>query len=563
MQRQFVFALVLGLLLLGGCCGPIGPGENEVKLHVECDEFEIVSPSYEFYKSMNDLPSFSCDVRNDGMESVTVLVSSQITGYSSEFEQTLVLASGATKTVNIQYSFEDEFYDLNDATSALLKTSFEVGGEVVRSDSENVQIEKSSVFSPDLGDEGLIAMWVTYNDPCIEEIISEAKKFAPGQQFMGYLGDYSTMKQELAAVFYALYYQDIKYVSSTFTSTKVESAFYEQDIRFPYRSLTYKQMNCIDGAVLYSAILEKLDYETGVALIPGHAFVVVWDPFYETWIPIETTVTGDEVSTFDDAVAYGMESMMDPELQIVNVHEAIQQGISPMPTGTHECEIEKLDEIAEVYRELTAGSCMDPDYGFMGNGECSYDSLAICLEGIVYWAEEGECGGSVGSGDCTDPDYGYIWNGQCSYDELAICIDGIVYWAEEGDCEGTSRNSYGDCYDTDYGDLGNGECTNDGIYVCIDGEMYIADAYPCPGHIDLSCEDPDYGHMENNECSPDGLAICLDGLVWWATAEECPPENPGDCWDPDYGIMENGECSQDDLAICIDGLVYWAIEGDC
>ncbi|MBN2121581.1 hypothetical protein JW721_00780 [Candidatus Micrarchaeota archaeon] len=482
MRRHYVFALVLGIFLLAGCCGPIGPGE--VKLTVSCDDFDIISPSYEFYKSMNDVPSFSCSVRNDGSGSVTVLVTSEVSGHTtSPFEQTLVLSPGSTKTVDIHYSFADSFYDLNDATSALMKTKFIVDGEIVRSDSANVQIEKSSVFSPDLGDEALIAMWVTYNDPCVEEIISEAKKFAPGGQFLGYLGDEYSMYSELEAVFYSLYFQDIKYVSSTFSTTSVDSAFYSQDIRFPYRSLKYKQMNCIDGAVLYSAILEKLDYETGIALIPGHAFVVVWDPFYEEWVPIETTVTGDDVSSFEDAVYYGYDAMADPYLEIVDVHAAITSGITPMPVGTHECNVDNLDEEAELYQELIGG---------------------------------------ISGQDCWDVDYGYLADGQCSWDEAAVCHDGVVYWDNTGECEGTSRSSYGNCYDTEYGDILNGYCTTDGLYVCVDGEIYIADAYPCPNIAgDLSCEDVDYGHMENGECSPDDAAICIDGIVYWAEAGDC------------------------------------------
>lgn len=486
MRRHIIFSLPLAVLLfVSGCCGPFGPGPNpdegEVDLNIACDAFDIISPSYEFYKSMNDIPSFSCEIRNDGSEKVTVLVNSEVVGYSGEFEQTIMLSPGATKTVDVHYSFGEKFYDLNDATSAMLKTRFTVDGQVIRSDSENVQIEKSSVFSPDLGDEELIAMWVTYNDPCIEEIISEAKKFAPNQEFLGYLGDESTMGYELAAVFYALYYQDIKYVSSTFSTTSVDTAFYEQDIRFPYRSLRYKQMNCIDGAVLYSAILEKLDYETGIAFIPGHAFVVV-DDGYGYWIPIETTVTGDEISSFEDAVAYGYEAMEDPELVIIDVHGAIERGISPMPIGTHECDIEDLSETAEAYRELvygggmSGGACTDPDYGYMESGDCSYDNAAYCYNGVVYWDDGTYCGGGSGDLGCTDPDYGYMENGECSYDNAAYCYDGLVYWDMDGsECGGV----YPGCMDSDYGYIPNGYCSYDDAVYCIDGVVYWASPGDC------------------------------------------------------------------------------------
>ena len=409
---------------------------------VSCDSFNIVSPSYEFHKSMNDMPSFNCEIRNNGRQRGTVEITAQLEGYSNEFEKTVNIPPGDIETVDIYLAYEDEFYDSLDAKSAMLKVKVTSSGQTVYSDSKTVQIEKSSVFSPSLGDESLIAMWVTYNDPCIEEVISEAKKFAPGGQFVGYMGNDDTIYAELAAVFYALYFQDIKYVSSTFTSTNIEQAVYNQDIRFPYRSLKYKQMNCIDGAVLYSAILEKLDYETGIAFVPGHAFVLVRDS-YGNWIPIETTMTGDEISSFEDAVEQGIYNMQDSELFIIDVHAAIESGVTPMPVGEHECNIKDLTEEAATYQEYMQGyydggttggneDCYDVDYGYLKNGACSYDNAVYCENGIVYWALNEECGSVYPN--CVDPDYGYIYDGYCTADAKAYCEDGIVYWALYGEC---------------------------------------------------------------------------------------------------------------------------------
>jgi hypothetical protein len=407
--------------------------KQECAYTVSCEEFDIVSPSYEFYKSMNALPSFSCRIDNSGEQQGTLTLSAEITGYSNEFEKMVTVGAGETEYVDVYFAYDDAFYDSTDSKSAMLKVKVATSGRDIYVDSKSIQIEKSSVFSPELGDEALIAMWVTYNDPCIEEIISEAKKFAPDGQFIGYMGNMGTINDELAAVFYALYYQDIKYVSSTFTSTNIGDALYNQDIRFPYRSLKYKQMNCIDGAVLYSAILEKLDYETGIGFVPGHAFVMVRN-IDGNWLPIETTVTGDEISSFEDAVEMGEQNMLSAQLQVIDVHAAIESGITPMPVGEHDCEIEDLSEIADAYQTVVMGAdCNDPDYGYLQNGYCSYDNAAYCLDGIVYWDMDGsECGGVYP--DCMDVDYGYVMDGYCSYDNAVYCLDGIVYWAAPGDC---------------------------------------------------------------------------------------------------------------------------------
>ncbi len=197
-------------------------------------------------------------------------------------------------------------------------------------------------------------------------------------------------------------------------------------------------MNCIDGAVLYAAILEKLDYETGIAFVPGHAFVVVWHP-EGYWIPIETTVTGDDISSYEDALLIGLENMEDPELYIIDVHEAFANGITPMPVGKHECGLSNLDEEAVIYQEYLqgaaeSGGCYDADYGYIEEGYCTVDNAAYCSQGVVYWDMDGsDCGGVAPS--CMDQDYGYVLDGYCTYDGAAYCEDGTVYWAAEGDCQ--------------------------------------------------------------------------------------------------------------------------------
>ena len=99
MNKAFVL-VVFGIILLAGCCGPIDDGgggtagDSGPNIQVSCEKFDIITPSYEFYKSMNDVPSFSCDVTNEGSETVTVLAESQVEGYSNQFGRTLVLFSG-------------------------------------------------------------------------------------------------------------------------------------------------------------------------------------------------------------------------------------------------------------------------------------------------------------------------------------------------------------------------------------------------------------------------------------------------------------------------------------
>ena len=364
----------------GGCTGEVdgchiktcGEGaclEKKVSscnYEVECLEPGLINPAYEYYKIALGEPAFTCTVANLDNVSGKVDFSAEIEGYSYLFEKTVELGPNETKAVGVELKFKQEFYEVGESTFSMLKTRVSSSNLTVYSNSETVQIEKATTYAPPRGQEDVIAVWVTYNDPCIEEIISEAKKFAPDGEFRAYQRGEDERMAELEAVFYALRYQNISYVSSTVATTDSGKSFYNQDVRLPYQSLKYKQMNCVDGAVLYSAILEKLEYDTAIAFSPGHAFVLVgsrnsrWGSSFfsgifggwnQDWIAIETTDTGDESVTFEDAVRAGARAL-DRATIIIEVSDTRESGVIPLPVGEHECGIVDLTQKAEEHQIL-------------------------------------------------------------------------------------------------------------------------------------------------------------------------------------------------------------------
>lgn len=343
--------------------------ENKVRAcnySIDCALPEMMSPPYEYYKLAKGRPAFKCSVENLDNVSGKIEIRARLEGYSNEGGASEIIAPGEARDVKISLLYEDEFYSLSESRFATLSVEARNSNETIYSDSKTVQLQKATVYSPPEGDEELIAVWATYNDPCIEEFISEAKKLAPDGEFRGYQRDESGMMEELAAVFYALRYENITYVSSVFSTTDAGGTSYNQDIRLPYQSLKYRQMNCVEGAVLYSAILEKLEYHTAVAFVPGHAFVLVrtggsggWGMFFfgdyledwdSNWIAIETTYTGDQSKSFEDAVREGAR-YLDNGADVYNVHGAIEQGVVPIPVGAHECGIGDLTAQAEEYKK--------------------------------------------------------------------------------------------------------------------------------------------------------------------------------------------------------------------
>ncbi len=333
---------------------------------VECLEPNLINPAYEYYKIALGTPAFTCMISNLDNVSGRVEFSAEIEGYSYLFEKTIELGPNETKEIEVEINFNQKFYDVRESTFSILKTRVSSSNLTVYSNSETVQLEKATTYSPPRGQEDLIAVWVTYNDPCIEEIISEAKKFAPDGEFRAHQRDEDDRMAELEAVFYALRYQNISYVSSTVATTDNGRSFYNQDVRLPYQSLKYKQMNCVDGAVLYSAILEKLEYDTAIAFSPGHAFVLVgsrnsrWGSIFfnsmfggwdQDWIAIETTDTGDESVTFEEAVMAGARNL-DSATIIIEISETREFGVIPLPVGEHECGIIDLTQKAEEHQAL-------------------------------------------------------------------------------------------------------------------------------------------------------------------------------------------------------------------
>ena len=366
---------------VGGCSGESGGCMLKaceagacVEKKVRACEYDIscgipaqMNPPYEYYKLAKGKPSFSCTVANRDELPGQLEISAELEGYSSVFRKTALLGPNETATVDVEFVFMDGFLQIAESRFASVRVDATAGGREVYGETKTVQLEKSSIYSPPRGEEEMIALWVTYNDPCIEEIISEAKKFTPDGEFRAYRASEERMLEELEAVFYALRHQGIGYVSSTSSTTDSKGTSYNQDIRLPRNSLEYRQMNCIDGAVLYAAILQKLEYKTAIAFSPGHAFVLVssggksWSPLFfggllsggeRDWIAIETTDTGKPSATFEDALRNGQKEFRKSGVKIIDVHKAIESGVVPMPTSGQSCGVRDLTLEAEGHSTL-------------------------------------------------------------------------------------------------------------------------------------------------------------------------------------------------------------------
>lgn len=172
-----------------------------------------------------------------------------------------------------------------------------------------------------------IAAWVTPNDPVITEILKYASKKIP--DMAGYQSDDEHVVEQLKVIYETLQQIGIHYTSvgATFGNNA------GQIVRFPWQSVKQEQANCIDGTVLFASVIEELQMEPIIMLLPDHAFVGVKLPKANRTMYIETTMMG--TASFGEARKEGnneaLKALSQKEATPISVTWARSVGIKPLP----------------------------------------------------------------------------------------------------------------------------------------------------------------------------------------------------------------------------------------
>lgn len=134
------------------------------------------------------------------------------------------------------------------------------------------------------------AHWVQPQADSVLAVVTAASKLHASGSLAGYQdpggsGDHTSITQsQVKAVYEALLNRGIVYVTSGGTGSGGG-----QIIQFPNQSLRRKYANCIDGTVLFAAVLERIGIDVAIVSIPGHTFLA-----YRTW---ENAATFEYVET--------------------------------------------------------------------------------------------------------------------------------------------------------------------------------------------------------------------------------------------------------------------------
>ena len=90
--------------------------------------------------------------------------------------------------------------------------------------------------------------------------------------------------------------------------------------------------------------------------MPAHAVFLLRDEM-GGWIPLETTYTSYSKYSFEDALEEGKTAMGgNSGAIIVDIHNSLNAGIVPIPSGVHECNIADTSIAAQEYLNSSESS---------------------------------------------------------------------------------------------------------------------------------------------------------------------------------------------------------------
>ena len=290
-------------------------------------------------------------VQNENAAAVKVVVTSEISGFTSKAIDTVTVAAHKTEEIRqnprLTTAAIDELDSERPADLHLLVTYLDKGTQKTILDQTNQTLITSRRDFPwvikgmdQQTDFNLIAAMVTPSDPAVEALIRSAANYDPSGSMVS---GYHSVKDEDNSVYQRLadlWKAEAADYKLTYISTIISFApGQSQRIRLPAEVLSQASGNCIELVLLYAAAVEALGMQPVVVLIPGHAYVGVrTDDTNGQYYFVETTMIAQ--ATFDEAVTYAGTEFDDTQPHLtagdtdygwVSIAEGRAKGILPIP----------------------------------------------------------------------------------------------------------------------------------------------------------------------------------------------------------------------------------------
>ena len=280
-------------------------------------DFSIADENGDSITIQSPFPVFitdSCNTTIDVCNPKKVMVKTWISDFTDTITTTGVVEPNSKIVLSPSFKFDDSaLYALQTPKQTFRQIevyALENDHKILfYSESKSITIHPMQIFSNEaIPDKRMwIGVWVTPMADSISRIIDEvAKKLPDGQLAVYqkiYFPDYSMAINSMLvinAVFEVLQTRNIKYVENDGAGSL------GQRVNYPTETLRKKQGICIETAVLFASVLERIGFKTFVIFVPGHSFVGwLTDPQGSEMDFVETTWIGDPNATFVDANIQG------------------------------------------------------------------------------------------------------------------------------------------------------------------------------------------------------------------------------------------------------------------
>ncbi|MCA9240914.1 MAG: NACHT domain-containing protein, partial [Planctomycetales bacterium] len=208
-------------------------------------------------------------------------------GFSDLERQTVTLPPGQTQTCTFFPRFDDEklaaLTQLHPAAIHVVITAHGVSHTThlsvdLLAVNAAPMAAKDSATGVVLDLTPYLGAFVTAEDPSLADFIHAAATYLPaGQGFDGYVspmpGVTNDATPQVEAFFRALAACNIVYDHAPLAFNPAEATLKVQRLQFPAQVLDSGLANCLEGAALFAALLERHKIETAIVLVPRHALV--------------------------------------------------------------------------------------------------------------------------------------------------------------------------------------------------------------------------------------------------------------------------------------------------
>ncbi|MGD0122299.1 MAG: hypothetical protein ABSC46_07055 [Candidatus Limnocylindrales bacterium] len=290
-------------------------------------------------------------VKNGNAAAVKIVVSSEISGYTSKASDTVTVPAGATQEVRqnprLTTAAIDGLNSQHEADLHVVVSYLEAGQPRTVVDQTSPTLITSRRDFPwsikgftQEEDWNLVVAMVTPTDPGVEELIRAGANYDPNGAMVS---NYDSLNDESGTVWQRLsdiWQAETNDYSLTYIGTTDSFASgSSQRIRLPGEVLDQASGNCIELTLLYASVVEALGMQPAIVMVPGHAYIAVRvDAQNDNYYFIETTMIGQ--ATFKQAVTTAVGEWQkaqphlaagEPDYGWVDIAAARADGIIPIP----------------------------------------------------------------------------------------------------------------------------------------------------------------------------------------------------------------------------------------